>query len=58
MKEDPSFIEHLARFMDANFDLADAKTIFKELPQSVKLSPLRFESLDGPSLWQQVDKNR
>ena len=51
-------MQQLDRFMDADFSRATARSLFSDVPKSVRLRPLNFELLDGPTLFEQVNQIR
>ena len=56
--EDADFMKRVYAFMDADFERVEPQSVFKDLPTTVQLSPLRFETLAGPTLFEQVNQRR
>lgn len=56
-EEQPEFLDHLVDFMEADFEVIEPTKVYGKLPNTVALSPLKFDPLDGPSLWDQVNRH-
>lgn len=51
---DREFVNHLSRFMSVE----DPRTTFAELPTVIRLPPLKFKKMEGPSLFEELVDSR
>ena len=58
-RHDNTFMEQVEMFLNANLDSKESiKEVYGKIPTSYSLPPLEFESLTGPSLFDELDKKK